>query len=73
VRGKNTQFLSALEADIKVLKPETIELEADPPTNFIDTRLHIEAAFRAAPPISQLLLTLGNAAIDDLSFQHVPV
>ncbi|MFT6773001.1 MAG: superfamily II DNA or RNA helicase, partial [Paracoccaceae bacterium] len=32
-----------------------------------------EAAFRGTPPLSEEPLTLGKAAIDDLTFQHAPV
>jgi hypothetical protein len=73
VRGKFAQFLPALETDIEVLKPAAIALEADMSANFMDTRLHMEAAFRAVPPLTQHPLTLGRAAIDDLEFQHTPV
>ncbi|WP_158522052.1 DEAD/DEAH box helicase [Thioclava sediminum] len=39
----------------------------------IDTKLHLEASFRNTPTTTRRPLTLGRAAIDDLSFQHLPV
>ncbi|MEP4033063.1 SNF2-related protein [Roseibium polysiphoniae] len=39
----------------------------------MDTKLFIEAAFRSTATTTSTPLTLGKAAIDDLSFQHLPV
>ncbi|WP_414464483.1 DEAD/DEAH box helicase [Hyphomicrobium sp. DY-1] len=39
----------------------------------MDTKLHIEAAFRRTPTTSRRPLALGRAAIVDLTFQHLPV
>ena len=65
-------FSSALENVVR-LDPTEIQLVADPSGGFEDTKLHLEAAFRSSPPIGPAPLVLGKAAIDDLSFQHVPV
>lgn len=39
----------------------------------IDTKLHLEAAFRYTSTTTRVPLALGRAAIDDLTFQHLPV
>jgi superfamily II DNA or RNA helicase len=39
----------------------------------MDTKLHLAAAFWATPTTTRRPLTLGRAAIDDLTFQHLPV
>ncbi|WP_156150650.1 DEAD/DEAH box helicase [Hyphomicrobium sp. 99] len=39
----------------------------------MDTKLHLEAAFRHTPTTSRRPLALGRAAIVDLAFQHLPV
>jgi superfamily II DNA or RNA helicase len=72
-KGKSSIFIDRLEPDLKVLDPADVELTADNSSSFLDTRLYLEAAFRAAPPPSQQPLVLGKAAIDDLEFQHAPV
>ena len=72
-KGRNASFLLELEADYKVLDPTSIDLVRDRSPGFIDTKLFLEAAFRNTPTTSRAPLTLGKAAIDDLSFQHVPV
>jgi superfamily II DNA or RNA helicase len=72
-KGKTASFLLELEKDYGVLDPADIQLVQDRSPGFIDTKLFLEAAFRNTPTTSRQPLTLGKAAIDDLSFQHVPV
>jgi ERCC4-related helicase len=73
VKGKQAIFLDRLEKDIKLLDPANLCLKPDTSSNFQQTKLYLEAAFRSAPPTGQTPLVLGEAAIDDLTFQHVPV
>jgi len=72
-KGKEASFVLQLEPSLKVLDPAEIELIADHSSGIIDTKLYLAASFRATPTTSRKPLTLGRAAIDDLSFQHVPV
>ncbi|MEO1149559.1 MAG: DEAD/DEAH box helicase [Pseudomonadota bacterium] len=73
VKGKTSTFIDRLEPDLELLDPANLTLVADPSSNFRNTKLYLEAAFRNAPPTGQGPLVLGKAAIDDLSFQHKPV
>ena len=73
VRNKEAQFIWELEDEPKILDPAKIKLIPDESPGFIDTKLHLEAAFRRTPTTTRKPLTLGKAAIDDLKFQHVPV
>ncbi|MGO6755909.1 DEAD/DEAH box helicase [Rhizobium ruizarguesonis] len=72
-KGKTSHFLLELEKDFATLDPADVELIQDESAGFIDTKLFLEASFRHTPTTSREPLTLGKAAIDDLSFQHVPV
>lgn len=72
-KGKSSIFIDRLERDLELLDPANLTLVPDQSSNFLDTKLYLEAAFRSAPPTSPAPLVLGKAAIDDLSFQHVPV
>ena len=72
-RGRSASFLLELEADFAVVDPAAVNLEKDTSPGFIDTKLFLEAAFRSTPTTNREPLALGKAAIDDLSFQHVPV
>jgi superfamily II DNA or RNA helicase len=73
VKGKTSIFIDRLEPDLELLDPANLTLVPDTSSNFRKTKLYLEAAFRSAPPTTQTPLVLGHAAIDDLSFQHVPV
>ncbi len=73
VKGKSSTFIDRLEPDLEVLKPENLTLLPDTSSNFRDTKIYLEAAFRNVPPTVQESLVLGKAAIDDLKFQHMPV
>lgn len=73
VRDKEARFVWNLEADARVLDPAAVELVLDTSPGLMDTKLHLEAAFRHTPTTTRRPLTLGRAAIDDLSFQHLPV
>lgn len=72
-KGKEALFVCQLEPSLKVLDPSGIELVPDQSSGLIDTKLYLAAAFRATPTTSRKPMTFGRAAIDDLSFQHVPV
>ena len=73
VRNKDAHFIWQLEDEPKILDPAKIELVPDESPGLMDTKLHLEAAFRRTPTTTRKPLTLGNAAIDNLKFQHVPV
>lgn len=72
-KGKSSIFIDRLEPDLELLDPANLILVPDDSSNFRDTKLFMEAAFRSAPPTAPSPLVLGKAAIDDLAFQHVPV
>lgn len=73
VRGKEARFVWNLEKGARVLDPAAVRLVPDGSSGLIDTKLHLAAAFRATPTTTRRPLTLGRAAIDDLTFQHLPV
>jgi superfamily II DNA or RNA helicase len=73
VREKEARFVWDLEKGARVLDPAAIRLVPDTSPGLIDTKLHLAAAFRATPTTTRRPLTLGRAAIDDLTFQHLPV
>jgi superfamily II DNA or RNA helicase len=73
VKDKSARFVLELENDYKILDPAVINLVRDVSPGLIDTKLFLEASFRATPTTKRQPLTFGKAAIDDLSFQHVPV
>ena len=73
VRDKEARFVWDLEKGARVLDPAAVELVTDSSPGLIDTKLHLAAAFRATPTTTRRPLTFGKAAIDDLSFQHLPV
>jgi superfamily II DNA or RNA helicase len=73
IRGKEARFVWDLEKGARVLDPAAVELIQDASPGLMDTKLHLEAAFRATPTTTRRPLTLGRAAIDDLTFQHLPV
>jgi len=73
VRDKEARFVWDLEKGARVLDPAAVKLVPDTSPGLIDTKLHLAAAFRATPTTTRRPLTLGRAAIDDLTFQHLPV
>jgi len=73
VRDKEARFVWDLEKGARVLDPAAIRLVPDTSSGLIDTKLHLSAAFWATPTTTRRPLTLGRAAIDDLTFQHLPV
>lgn len=73
VRDKEARFVWELEKHARVLDPAAVKLVPDTSPGLIDTKLHLAAAFRATPTTTRRPLTLGRAAIDDLTFQHLPV
>jgi superfamily II DNA or RNA helicase len=73
VRDKEARFVWDLEKGARVLDPAAVKLVPDTSSGLIDTKLHLAAAFRATPTTTRRPLTLGRAAIDDLTFQHLPV
>ncbi len=73
VRDKEARFVWDLEKGARVLDPAAIQLVPDASPGLIDTKLHLAAAFQATPTTTRRPLTLGRAAIDDLTFQHLPV
>jgi len=73
VRDKEARFVWNLEKDARILDPAAVSLVPDLSTGLIDTKLHLEAAFRDTSTTTRRPLTLRLAAIDDLKFQHLPV
>lgn len=73
VRDKEARFVWDLEKGARILDPAAVRLVPDTSSGLIDTKLHLAAAFRATPTTTRRPLTLGRAAIDDLTFQHLPV
>jgi hypothetical protein len=73
VRDKEARFVWNLEKGARVLDPAAVHLVPDTSSGLIDTKLHLEAAFRHTPTTTRRPITLGRAAIDDLTFQHLPV
>lgn len=73
VRDKEARFVWDLEKGARVLDPAAVKLVPDASPGLIDTKLHLAASFRATPTTTRRPLTLGRAAIDDLTFQHLPV
>lgn len=73
VRDKEARFIWDLEKNARVLNPSAIQLVPDTSAGLIDTKLHLEAAFRHTSTTTRVPLALGRAAIDDLTFQHLPV
>lgn len=73
VRDKEARFVWDLEKGARVLDPAAVRLVPDASSGLIDTKLHLASAFRATPTTTRRPLTLGHAAIDDLTFQHLPV
>ena len=72
VRDKEARFVWDLEKGARVLDPAAIRLVPDTSSGLIDTKLHLAAAFQATPTTTRRPLTLGRAAIDNLTFQHLP-
>lgn len=72
VKDKIAHFVLEFER-AEVLDPADVQLVHDPSSGYADTKLFLEAAFRATPTTTRAPLTLGRAAIDDLAFQHRPV
>ena len=73
VRNKEARFIWELEKDAHVMDPAAVKPVPDMSPGLIDTKLYLESAFRNTPTTTRTPLTLGRAAIDDLSFQHLPV
>ena len=73
VRDKEARFIWELEDGARVIDPAMVRLVPDTSSGLIDTKLHLEAAFRTTPTTTRKPLTLGRAAIDNLPFQHLPV
>ena len=73
VRNKQARFIWELEKGAQVMDPAAVKPVPDMSPGLIDTKLYLESAFRNTPTTTQTPLTLGHAAIDDLSFQHLPV
>nr|WP_321251704.1 DEAD/DEAH box helicase [uncultured Ruegeria sp.] len=73
VRDKEARFIWRVETGSQVLDPAEVRLEHDSSPGLMDTKLFLEAAFRQTATTTRQPLTFGQAAIDDLSFQHLPV
>ena len=72
-KNKAAEFIWELEPGRKDLVPAAINLVADTSPGVIDTKLYLASAFRSTHTTSKKPLLLGQAAIDDLTFQRLPV
>lgn len=73
VREKEARFVWRLEKNARVLDPAAVNLVPDTSSGLMNTKLFLEAAFRHTATTTRQPLTFGQAAIDDLKFQHLPV
>ena len=79
VKGKRSIFIDKLEEKFgngcQVLDPADLNMVLDQSSQFINTRLYLEAAFRNTPPPASMKepMVLGKAAIQDFEFQHEPL
>lgn len=65
VRGRSSQFLTELEAEIKVLDPALTELVADTSSHFNSTFLYLEAQLRRSTP-NDTKIHLGHRGVMNL-------
>ena len=72
VQSKRAAFWTSAEDDIKVLRPEAIDLQPDLSSHARDTRLKIEAMLRQSPVVDEAIAIGHRAAMDPLPFQLVP-
>ena len=72
VRGRNAQFLTNLEQEIRVLDPVTTELVDDHSADYRAAQLFIGAALRQTPPTGDKVCMGHEAAMDVLPFQLDP-
>ena len=73
VRGRNSQFLTALEPNIRILDPAQTTLVDDLSSGYSATQLYLENALRQTPPADQRIALGHEAAMDLLPFQLDPV
>lgn len=62
VRGRSSQFLTALEGDVQVLDPAKTELVADTSSHFNSALLYLEAQLRRSTP-NDAHIHLGHRAV----------
>jgi superfamily II DNA or RNA helicase len=72
VKDKESVFLSDLERQIKVLRPEQTRLVHDPSRAYSHSRLYLESLLRQSPPTDHHVYLGHRAAIDLLPFQVDP-
>ncbi|HKO89718.1 MAG TPA: DEAD/DEAH box helicase, partial [Polyangiaceae bacterium] len=72
VRGHKSIFLTTLDPEIEVLRPEDTELVADDSTEYRQTRLYIETLLRRTPPTDSKLHIGHRGAIEPMDYQLVP-
>jgi len=73
VRGRSSQFLTALETNIRILDPANTTLVDDLSSGYSATQLYLENALRQTPPVDQRIALGHEAAMDLLPFQLDPV
>ena len=73
LRGRNGQFLTKLENEIRILSPESTELVDDLSADYRAAQLFIGTALRQAPPVDDRVYLGHEAAMDVLPFQLDPV
>lgn len=72
VRGRNGQFLSGLEENIRILEPVNTELVDDLSDSYRASQLYIGTALRQTPPTDYRVYIGHEAAMDVLPFQFDP-
>lgn len=72
VRGKEGIFLTQLEKDIRVLRPEETELIVDDSPQYQATRLYLDTMLRQFIPNDQKMYVGQHAAMDQIPYQFDP-
>jgi len=72
-RDKKAEFLQRFEKDLVVCDPTQITPVPDASPGFLDTKIALDASLRMRRPDGLEPTVTGQAAIDDLAFQHTPV
>lgn len=72
VRGREALFLTQLEENIRVLKPEETQLVDDLSSGYRASQLYLDTQLRLTPPADSRIHVAHQAAMDLLSYQLDP-
>jgi superfamily II DNA or RNA helicase len=72
VRNKEATFLTELEGDIEVLRPEDTKLVIDRSSSYSDSLLYLEALLRKSPPTDERVYLGHKGAMDMVPYQMDP-